>query len=291
MPRNNPKASPLPDVLSLSAQSAQPDAPMPGDVSLYTRRRAGYDFLEILRETGRNIAMQPHMGVNRIGLWSPNSGTSVTTLGMPLASSGTVSHLTPSAGGLWTASRRFRVASAATAGQAADARGTTPFMWRGNAAKRGGFISILRFTVAALAAGANGFFGLDNSSSALAVHDVTTAKTQEMVGVGFKNGAHANMQLVYKGAGNTAPIAVDLGPDFPVTQGAVLSLYIFSPVNGAFIAVRIVNEETGAAAEYTLANNIPADATFLTPRLHLDNAAAAAAVSFDCYGVYCETDY
>lgn len=61
--------------------------------------------------------------------------------------------------------------------------------------------------------------------------------------------------------------------------------------NGSDIGVRIVEEVSGAVVEFTLDTDIPAATQLLSPRNYMNNGGTAAAVAFDCSGVYVETDY
>ncbi|MCL4186727.1 MAG: hypothetical protein KJZ85_03905 [Rhodobacteraceae bacterium] len=52
-----------------------------------------------------------------------------------------------------------------------------------------------------------------------------------------------------------------------------------------------MNELTGAAFEQEVTTDLPQAATFLAPRLFLNNGATAAAVAFECTGLYLESDF
>ena len=43
--------------------------------------------------------------------------------------------------------------------------------------------------------------------------------------------------------------------------------------------------------EAEITADLPATTQFLSPRLYLNTGATAAAVAYDCSGVYVETDY
>lgn len=57
------------------------------------------------------------------------------------------------------------------------------------------------------------------------------------------------------------------------------------------IGVRVVEEVSGAVVEVMLDTDIPAATQLLSPRNYMNNGATAAAVAYDCSGVYVETDY
>ncbi len=55
--------------------------------------------------------------------------------------------------------------------------------------------------------------------------------------------------------------------------------------------MRIVEEPSGIVFERELTTDLPANTQFLSPRFYMNNGATAAAVAFDCSGVYVEPDY
>lgn len=82
-----------------------------------------------------------------------------------------------------------------------------------------------------------------------------------------------------------------MGAPFAVAIGGVLTLFIAAAPNAASVWVRAVNEITGAIYEREITADLPATTQFLSPRLYLNTGATAAAVAYDCAGLYLETDY
>ena len=76
-----------------------------------------------------------------------------------------------------------------------------------------------------------------------------------------------------------------------ITTGGVLTLYIAAPPNGSSVWVRVVDEVAGAIFEQEITADLPAATQFLSPRLFMNTGATAAAVAYDCAGVYVETDF
>ena len=143
--------------------------------------------------------------------------------------------------------------------------------------------------MATLQATGMGFFGLYGSTAALAT-TLTLATVLNCIGIGFQRGTHANWQLVANdGAG--APTLTDMGAAFAIAAGGVLTLYIATQPNGSLVWVRIVDEVSGTIFEDEIIADLPAAAQFLSPRLYLNNGATAAAVAYDCSGLYIDTDY
>lgn len=76
-----------------------------------------------------------------------------------------------------------------------------------------------------------------------------------------------------------------------IATGGVLTLFIAAPPNGSSVWVRVVDEVSGAVFEQEITADLPAATQFLSPRLFLNTGATAAAVAYDCAGVYLETDF
>jgi len=280
----------LPEPLHMPSLPAAPDPPPAGKLAVYARDRAGAGWLDVQRPSGRFFPLQPHFGVNRIATWAPSSSTTVNTNGMPRTAVGTVATPTLTTIGLADSMRRWRVTSAATANAAAEERSAGWVCWRGNADGLGGWNYVNRLSLNALQATGMGFFGLYGSTAALATTLILTAAVN-CIGIGFQRGTHTNWQLVHND-GTGAPSLTDLGASFPVNSLTnVLTLYIAAAPNGSDIGVRVVEEVSGAAVEFTITTDMPPATQLLSPRNYMNNGATAAAVAYDCSGVYVETDY
>ena len=66
----------------------------------------------------------------------------------------------------------------------------------------------------------------------------------------------------------------------------MLTHYIAAAPNGDSAWVRLVNVVTGAVFEQEITADLPATTQFLSPRLFMNNGATAAAIAYDCSGVY-----
>ncbi len=275
--------------LIMTALAAAPTPPVAGTMALFARDRAGAAWPEVMRSSGRSFPLQPHFGKNRIAFWSPSTGTTVTTSGMPRTSTGTVAtpNLTPI--NLANSMRRWRVTSAAAAGSASDERSAGWVCWRGNGAGLGGWTYVNRMSTVTLQPTGSGFFGLYGSNTTLP-GTLTLSGVTACVGFGFDRGTHNNWQVVTSSGGT--PTLTDLGASFSVGPATnVLTMYIFAAPNSASVWVRLVEETSGAAVEVEITANLPPTTQFLSPRNFLSNGTTAAAVAFDCSGVYIETDF
>jgi hypothetical protein len=116
-----------------------------------------------------------------------------------------------------------------------------------------------------------------------------TASVENSSCIGFQRGTHTRWQLVAND-GTGAPTLTDMGASFAIATGGVLTLFIAAPPNGSSVWVQVVDEVSGAVFEQEITADQPANRQFLSPRLLINNAATAAAVAYDCSGVYVETD-
>jgi hypothetical protein len=279
----------LPKPAILPGLSSTPAAPASGKLALYARTRAGQPWLDAMRSNGRDFSLQPHLGLARPANWLPSSGATITTEGMSNSTVGTVSTPGLAASSLATSMRRWRLTSAAVVDSAADQRSGVFACWRGNAAGLGGWTFVTRISLATLQATGMAFFGLYGSTAALAT-TLALSAVVSCIGIGFQRGTHTRWQLVANDASGS-PTLVDMGASFAIATGGVLTLTIAAVPNASSAWVRLVDEVGGAVFEQEVIADLPASNQFLAPRLFMNNGATAAAVAFDCSGVYLETDF
>ncbi|NEX48699.1 DUF2793 domain-containing protein [Pseudotabrizicola algicola] len=280
----------LPEPMVLPGRATPPDPPPAGRIHLYARDRAGSAWLEVMRPSGRLFPLQPHFGVNRIAYWAPSSGTTINAIGMPRTGVGTASTPGLATTNLSTSMRRWRMTSAATVDAAAEERSAGWVCWRGNAEGLGGFTYVNRLSLTTLQPTGMGFFGLMGSTAALAT-TLALSAVVNAIGIGFQRGTHANWQIVHN-SGSGAPTLINLGASFPVDAPTnVLTLFLYAAPNATSVWVRVVEEVSGAIAEVEITANLPAATQLLSPRNYMNTGSTAAAVAYDCSGVYVETDY
>ncbi|MGY6634212.1 MAG: DUF2793 domain-containing protein [Alkalilacustris sp.] len=280
----------LPEPMVLPGRATPPDPPPAGRIHLYARDRAGSAWLEVMRPSGRLFPLQPHFGVNRIAYWAPSSGTTINAIGMPRSGVGTASTPGLATTNLSTSMRRWRMTSAATVDAAAEERSAGWVCWRGNAEGLGGFTYVNRLSLSTLQPTGMGFFGLMGSTAALATTLLLSAVVNA-IGIGFQRGTLANWQIVHN-SGSGSPTLINLGASFPVDAPTkVLTLFLYAAPNAAAVWVRVVEEVSGAIAEVEITANLPAATQLLSPRNYMNTGSTAAAVAYDCSGVYIETDY
>ena len=104
------------------------------------------------------------------------------------------------------------------------------------------------------------------------------------------SGTHTRWQLVSNDASGP-PTLVDMGASFTIAPGGVLTLFIAASPNAGSVWVRVVDEVRPQSTSRRSPPTCRPAISFLAPRLFMNNGATAAAVAFDCSGLYLETDY
>jgi hypothetical protein len=268
----------LPKPAILPAASSAPAAPASGKLALYARTRAGQPWLDAMRANRRDFSLQPHLGLARPAMWLPSSGATITTEGMSNSTVGTVS--TP---GL---ARDQHAPLAAHFGRRGGL-GLGPKERRlhllARQCRRARRLDLRDANLARHAAG-------DRDATAALATTLALSAVVSCIGIGFQRGTHTRWQLVTNDASG-APTLVDMGASFAIATGGVLTLTIAAAPNAGSVWVRVVDEVSGAVFEQDVTADLPAANQFLAPRLFMNNGATAAAVAFDCAGVYLETDY
>ena len=278
-----------PDAYYFDGRSSLPVLPDVGDIALFSLLRGGRPTINVLTGSGRDYALQPWLATNKMGVWTPNTTTTVNSLGLNRSGVGTVSHPTPTTTNLSTSIRRWRLTSAATANAAAEDRSSQLQVVRGNAAGVGGFTMVATVIIGSATALQRGFFGLMSATGATA----TTANPSALTNiVAFMwDSSETTLRIGHNDASG-ACTRVDLGANFPTNvTTAVYRVMLFCRPNDDRIRYFISREDTGDTTDGELTTDIPANTQFLTPHLYMNNGGTAAAVFYDCSGVYIESDY
>jgi hypothetical protein len=233
---------------------------------------------------------------NRIAFWNPASdATTALAFGMLAPTNtggGTFTARTVTTSSLFTSTRRLGIVSTATAGNTAHMRCGSNFVWRGNAAGRGGFKCIFRFGIsdAALVADARTFVGL--ATGGILGGAITPSALTNFVGI-----AHDATQTTFRIMHNGVATAttVDLGSSFPsnTTNTDLYELYLYAEPHSGVSAPNVYWEvtrlNTGRTARGTTTGNLPSDTTTMTPHFYRSNGTTAAATGIDMLSCYIET--
>jgi hypothetical protein len=223
---------------------------------------------------------------------APGSGTALTSLGIALPTvTGTATARAPGTAGTVPASlRRTGYTTAAAAGSLAGIRSAAAFLWRGNAAGRGGFFLRWRIipTDAAVVAGERSFCGLGSAAAPTNVEPTTLTNVVGVCQLSTSN----NWHLITNDAAGVAT-TTDLGGNYPANTLSTdaYELLLYCPANGAAISWRFERLWTAFVASGVLTADLPVATTMMALQLWRTNNATALAAAIDSALLYGETDY
>jgi hypothetical protein len=224
--------------------------------------------------------------------FAPTTGTSVNTInpGCYTVTTGAISHPLPTSTNLYTQERRMVMTSGTSANAGAYVCGYQAQIWRGNAARMGGFLFHARYSQVTNVAATRAFVGVSSSPGSMYTGDPSAA-AQSFIGVGFNStDSNTNWRAMWKN-GTTYG-------DADISSGAVRSsednlwdLFIGCYPNDSYIAMSLydVYNDAVALAETKYSTNIPLTTALLIPVVSCGCASAGSAVALSCsgYEVYC----
>ncbi len=245
------------------------------------------DLLNPLRE-GPVVGLMPSFMNHAVFLLTPQGSATLSTIGWPSSTIGTVSHPTLATTNYKTMRRRFNIASAASGNSAASIvlganTGVGTFV-RGNAANIGGFIFHCRFSMStdqATVANERMFCGLWSSTSSFGTTTDPDTMT-ECVGIGFKSG-QANMQIIRNDNSGNANFT-DLGSNFPAFASAttyVYEVWLYCKPNDSHVYYVVNRLDSAFNANGDLTTELPQTTTMLCAHLGANNGGTAVACGVD----------
>jgi hypothetical protein len=278
--------------LALEDQAGLPATPTTG-LKLWARSLAGRRLAHVLDLNGDAVALQPSLWrAKRLEWHATGNGTGVTTIGFGNTATGTATARNVATTNFFTAARRVGYVSAGTAGSSAGTRHALAQFFRGNGtAGIGGFLFACRFGIsdAAAVADARLFVGLHSATTVIG--NVNPSTLTNVIGVATDN-AQTTLRIMHNDAAGAAT-TIDLGANFPANtlSADLYELVLFCAPNGASVGYRVERLNTGHVAEGTLATDLPAATTLLSPQVWRNNGATATAVGIDVVGQYLESAY
>lgn len=284
--------------LIVPAESGTMAPPPAGKLYLYSRDIAGRQGLRSIEPGGVDFSYQPHIGRNNIRQVVPNTGATLATATAALgtvftnaliSTGGVVANPAVSSGSLKTSIKRTTFSTGATAGAGIYHAQNPADLWRGNAARQGGFDFVMVLGIDTMGATPRFFAGLRAAPGTAPTNvDPLTTTAQAKIGLAF-NVSTGNWKLVHND-GTAAVTNIDLGATIPVNSTDVLRLTLSCKPNGSNIGYRVENLTTGASVQGTLTTNLPGNTTFLAPMMWLTNNTTAAAFIASLYRWYAESD-
>jgi hypothetical protein len=234
-------------------------------------------------------------GIWRGSTFRNNSTTIDTVGGITLATSGTTVARAISSVSFATRSIRLGItASIVATGRYSGLRGSA-LLWYVS----GGFLFTGEFNIkdTAFATGTHNFWGLASSTSDLVIGGAANDQPSSLTNIiAFANDSgDANLQIMHNNASGIAT-KIDLGSSFPSNRTAgtdittIYSCYLYNAPNSSEVNYRIINKETGAVAQGTIYDNLPAPALnfFGARTMGTSGGGVTNSGQFDVYrlGVY-----
>lgn len=280
------------------SDSSTPSPPSAGTITFFGRTVAGRILPAYIGPSGRNSAIQPFLGRNKVGYWDPpgNATTVPGVFGITApTTTGTATSRSVATTNLATRMRRLGYVSSTTAGTLCYQYINNLQFSCGSGSNDGsGFTMIARFVPsnAATVSGERFFCGMTTSTSAPT--NVEPSSLTNCIGVAQLSTDSTQLYLVY--GGSTAQTAIALTTSFPgdTHSTTAYELAIFAP-NGTANTyyVQVTNISTGAIYTNTLtgaSSVIPQSTSLMNFRIWKTNNATAAAVAYDLCSIYFETD-
>lgn len=287
-----------PTITALDMNSiADPGAAASGHMTLYSKTIAGRAMLKTVGPSGLDTSLQPFMGRNKVGIWTPpGSATTVpgvfgytapTVTGTAVARAITTTNM-------FTRMRRIGYVSSNVIGNIMTYRAAIAQITTGTGTL-GGFHKVIRFGISdvAFVATSRMFMGIGINTGVST--NVEPSTLTNCIGIGH-GAADTNMKLFY--GGSVAQTPIDLGPNFTINPNVdVYDLALFSSPNGTGeITYEVTILNTGYVATGTIfpagGTALPGSTTLMTYCWgYRTNNATGAIVGLDIMGDYIETDY
>jgi len=233
--------------------------------------------------------MSPSMGHYFRGAVAPTTSTTAPASpacpGTTMTSVTTISHPTPASTNKYTSGRRTVWASATTGNATTGIRSSILDVWRGNAARRGGFLLHCRFAQVTNVPATRAFIGLSSLTTAVMVSAEPSAAAASFIGIGFNAAnSNTNWRAMWKD-GSTYGDA-DIASNAARSSGNNLwDLYIgaFPNDSGIYMYLYDVYNSAVALPETFYTTNIPLNTAFLGFHFVAGPATAGSAVSLALY--------
>jgi hypothetical protein len=276
--------------------------PAANTAAIYAVNNGGKMLIHYEGPSGVESALQSNLGFNRFAIWNPPPniitapGTTVGVSGMALTTTGTLVARSPAATNMFTRSRRLGFTTGGTSNATAGGFSANGNYTIGTATTPplGGFYFTTRFGDQDTTAAVRFFTGMSSSIIAQIAGEPSTFTNS--IGIGYGT-ADTNYKIFYGGSAAQTP--VDLGASFQckTANTTLMELVLYSPStssNTVYYKVTVLNTgntTSGTLTAGTIGTQLPANTTFLSPRITKNNVATGTSTGVDCIGMYIETDY
>lgn len=273
--------------LGLDWHTPIPAVPAAGYGKLFADGGLGGAALSWLPASGIAKRVQSAVGWANSGWWGVGSGTSASSVinAFNCTVSGTASAFATSAPGTSGGAGGYKFARAngsASANAVAEFFQNSTFLWRGNAAGRGGFYVCIR-SAQVNSSNVNGFSFLGLASAAVSLSTNQASALTQCLGIGRVAGA-SNWAFYSASSSNTS---ATLGVNYDDTP---IQFEIYCPPNGSTVSYRVMALD-GSSAPVTgsTSSTLPTNTTMLGIHAHTVSDGTAGAQTY-IYRAYFESD-
>ncbi len=255
---------------------ADPGTPAANDLLVYASDFGGRTMLKVKSSSGVQYSLQPSLFENNVAMISPNTTTSVSTIGTAVTSTGTLSHpAATEATGFMT-----NFVSGAVAGNTAGTGTAATNFFRGSTAGANGWFFFARLyfpdslaSYAHLTTGSRIFVGLTNQTMATAVGaDNPVGHRAGFSLVPARDTTAFNWKFSTKD--NTTESVADLGVAFAASK--VYDFYIYVAPQGSTIYYRLDNLTDSVTTNGSTSSNLPGTTTALRAGFQIATLNAVA---------------
>ena len=267
-----------------------------GGVFVFSEHRANQSVVAFQNNINNDVYVEPSMMFHQVA-YTTFTGASAgkTDVGWATTAVGTAAVTTFATTNLSTSIQRATYSTGATASTPTEIRVSSALpYWRGNGATVGGFFCKFAWTNPTHNAASDKMLvGMTASTAAIAGTVVPSANLN-VIYAGW-DAAAAAIQLCGNDGTGTATCTACSATDFPINSTTnVYALYISAPSSAAGVNLELRRLDNSAvtpcAVTITAAADMPANTTFLTPRIWMSNGTTAANAAIGYVKMYCMSD-
>lgn len=267
--------------------TTDPSTPAADTLVMYSKSVCGRSLPKFIGPSGISSPMQPGLFQNSVWLVQPNTTTSLSAIGGPVTSVGTISHITPASN---TNGYCANIVSAATAGSTAGTgHGFNVYNLSSDASAAGGFFFVTRlwYPDANYGTGATGsrhFVGFTDQTMAVAVSADNPAGNR----LGFTLSTNlSETNWMFTSKNGTTETRVSTGMAF--TVGKLYDFFIYARPGGTTVYWRIDNLTDGTTFEGEATTTLPGTGIYMKAGFQLATLTTVAR-NVRMKKIYIETD-
>jgi hypothetical protein len=276
------------EVLSLKKVATEPSTPPSETKFLYADKIADVIVLKTKSPTGIESYLQEAFWNKNITMWTTTNASAGLWLNTVGAGAGTGATSLPSAGSVYSSTKRALYSNVVTTlNQVLGQRNTESLFSLGNGADQGGFFFHARFGFNTWTNGGRFFGGFATATTVISANPSLLNNT---VGFAIDDTDGNAIQFISRDTTTTTKVNTGL----TAGTGKGYDIFIFCEPNGTSIGWKIKEiNNGGAVASGTVSTNLPANSVFLTANVLASNAALTPvnSIQLGVNKIYVEANY